>query len=535
VSSRVNALKRLLANSHFSFFLPFIFAAAVLRLGLLLRADSLFYARPFIEDAYYCFSVARSLGHGTGLTVDGVHLPNGIQPLLVFLYAPFFTLFDDSAALRLCLGLNVIIECGLLSVVYFFIRNLRIRNNFHHEGESAGLVAVCLLLWSYSTTIFTLNGLETGLAVFLTLYTYHFYCKRFSHSTESRVGTSAFVGVLLGLTILARIDTAFFAVALAWYHLLHNDGSRWMKRMGDVVVMGLVAIALSFPWWYYNLVSFGHLTPTSGLSQRLVIPYTENATATLQLVMNALLLLGKLPYAQHLHLHHLLFFLVVTIAGGAILCIATLRQWMLKWYHDIRVNWNLHAFLPLTLFVLFLLLYYTLNFGAPHFLQRYLFLVHVLVICLVAIIIIELIQRVHYRYRPFVIWFSCVVVVGVYMIPYSWNFQKSKARENDFLEISQWITLHTTASESIGMGQSGTSGFFNRNVTNLDGKVNASVFQANSSGNMCAFLDSAQFTYLIDWQHFFNQYNACDLAREYVRIDSVGKFLIYKRKDTSSR
>ena len=59
--------------------------AIVLRIALLFRGDELFYARPFIEDAYYSLSVAQSLGNGNGITVDGVHLTNGIQPLIFFL------------------------------------------------------------------------------------------------------------------------------------------------------------------------------------------------------------------------------------------------------------------------------------------------------------------------------------------------------------------------------------------------------------------------------------------------------------------
>lgn len=43
------------------------------------------YKKPFIEDAWYGFSVARNIANGSGVTIDGLQVTNGFQPLQVFI------------------------------------------------------------------------------------------------------------------------------------------------------------------------------------------------------------------------------------------------------------------------------------------------------------------------------------------------------------------------------------------------------------------------------------------------------------------
>ena len=64
----------------------------VSRAVLALRSNALVSTRPYIDDAFYILSCARQIALGNGLTADGVHLTNGVQPLIVLLDVPFFLL-----------------------------------------------------------------------------------------------------------------------------------------------------------------------------------------------------------------------------------------------------------------------------------------------------------------------------------------------------------------------------------------------------------------------------------------------------------
>lgn len=49
--------------------------------SLVLRPAGHVYDMPLTEDGYYSLSVARNLAAGHGMTIDGINLTNGFQPL----------------------------------------------------------------------------------------------------------------------------------------------------------------------------------------------------------------------------------------------------------------------------------------------------------------------------------------------------------------------------------------------------------------------------------------------------------------------
>ena len=76
----------------------------VTRFALAFRSEARLATRPYLEDAYYAFNTAYHIAQGHGITADGVHPTNGIQPLIVFLYVPFFAIADGERRYRRILG-----------------------------------------------------------------------------------------------------------------------------------------------------------------------------------------------------------------------------------------------------------------------------------------------------------------------------------------------------------------------------------------------------------------------------------------------
>jgi hypothetical protein len=367
-----------------------------------------------------------------------------------------------------------------------------------------------------------------------------------AEASAPRIGLDAAVlqhalmaGVAAGLGVLARIDIAFLITVLTlltFARMLrrtaadaHIRRTERRRMFACVLIAGAAALVVSAPWWIYNVSTFGHLTPTSGLSQRLAIPLAENFTALVQALLNALLVIGYVPYSPSLPLAHRAMLVALAVAGLAIAVVPPLRRSLAAGLRALRGEWRGRGLLPLGVFVAALACYYVLDFGAPHFLQRYLFLLRILAFIGAGIAVEEFRMRFSPVRRRIAAGAGVAVMAGVFGFWYAWNFSPAKAAENDFLAVSEWVRAQVPAGDRVGMGQSGTAGFFNAQVVNLDGKVNAAVFEAMRTQRFCAFVDSARYEWLADWPHFFARLERCGVMRRYVLVDSVGRFRVYRR------
>jgi len=82
-----------------------------LRLAVLFRPIGVIDKLFIPDDTYSTLSIARSLAHGHGPTVDGHTLTSGFQALLGFLLVPVFRVTDNpDTALRLDLALLIVID-----------------------------------------------------------------------------------------------------------------------------------------------------------------------------------------------------------------------------------------------------------------------------------------------------------------------------------------------------------------------------------------------------------------------------------------
>ena len=67
----------------------------------------------------------------------------------------------------------------------------------------------------------------------------------------------------------------------------------------------------------------------------------------------------------------------------------------------------------------------------------------------------------------------------------------------------------------VGSFQSGTEGYFNRNVDNLDGKLNAAALRASREHNLSSYIDSANIDVLVDWPGYIHSLPSSYLNREW--------------------
>jgi len=94
-----------------------IFFVIVSRILLMFRSEERIYTRPYSEDSFYLFNCAEHFAHGEGFTCDGKQPTNGVQPLIVILYAPLFLIAGANKLLALKLGFILIALFDSLSVI----------------------------------------------------------------------------------------------------------------------------------------------------------------------------------------------------------------------------------------------------------------------------------------------------------------------------------------------------------------------------------------------------------------------------------
>ena len=231
---------------------PILGLAAALRLALASR-DLTTLDRLFVpDDTYYTLSITRNLAAGLGPTADGVHLTNGFQPLLAFLLVPLAKLLPGPDGL---LRATIVLGAVADTVVVGLIARLLLRGR---GGRTAALVGA--FAWAISPVAIgnALGGLETSLALACTLAFVDLWCR------AQRLGTNrafAFAGALAGVSLLARVDTAFVVGLIGGVELLRGN------RRG-VMVASVVALVVVAPWWGFELSRLHTLIPESGAAVR---------------------------------------------------------------------------------------------------------------------------------------------------------------------------------------------------------------------------------------------------------------------------
>lgn len=213
------------------------------------------------DDPFFYFEIARNLAEHGRLSFDGVELTNGVQPLWALVLGGVAWLLPDAIvhdSWRLMLAFRFVASAVNLAAGY-----LLFRLGSSIAGRVAGVLA--MLAWTLSPYVFRrdLLGFESGLyAVMLvsTLLAYRRWDQRPSD------GRSVALGVLLGLTVLARLNAVFLAPVLG-LAALRPWSANW--RLRELLFIAAATAAVVTPYLVFNLVVFGHLTPIAGAVKQL--------------------------------------------------------------------------------------------------------------------------------------------------------------------------------------------------------------------------------------------------------------------------
>ncbi len=491
------------------------------RLALAFRSEWQIASRPYLDDSFYLISCARHLALGHGFTVDGVHPTNGVQPLICLLYAPGFWLpGDPSVGLRFTFAVGALLQTTSTILFGFLLARLR-KNSDKMPAPRVSISAPIAgaFLWTIIAPLADQNGsgLETGLVSLLLLCTLFYYQTIIERGWN--FSRSVWLGCLLGLMVLARIDSALFILAMGlieWRRLR-------AQSLGYIALSAALAVIISLPWWIYGYSTFGSLMPMSGAAESLGHPIGENLLQSLTALFDMMTIFFNHIYFAWPPWFEVVSFFVLAIAWMFIV-VRTKAVTYLKERFDLR------ALAPLAVFSVLAFVFYNFFFSAPHFLVRYLQPVRILSLILVAAMFPLLLRAASdwsSRLGKFAVCAFLVAAISFSGYRYVNNF--TAPPKSDFYRVGLWAREH---SGRVGLDQSGQAGFFAPKVVNLDGKVNPDALAAQKSGKIGEYIAREKIEYLADWKALVEPLvsDAAKYGANYKLFDSVGYVLIYKRE-----
>ena len=149
------------------------------------------------DDAFYYLQIARNVVTGAGLSFDGMNPTNGFQPLYFILLLPVMWLAGDNPVAPIHLSGIMLTAFSIGTAVLVFALTRRL------SSVRTGLVALGMWALSPYFVVFSINGLETGPAMFFVLACVLAYLvwfpKGWNFSISSITRTSPFRTVLLAL------------------------------------------------------------------------------------------------------------------------------------------------------------------------------------------------------------------------------------------------------------------------------------------------------------------------------------------------
>ena len=469
------------------------------------------------DDSFYAFQIARNMAEGDGMTFDGIHPTTGFQPLYVFLLVPVFMIAGGDPALPIHIALS------LLAVFTGMTAYLLYRIARRYVGFAAALAAAMIWAFSPIVTRQTANGLETAIASFMISATVLYYLTRVRGEDDPHASRFLALGLLLGLSVVSRIDGTFLALVMTLDYLLvirRRGASAGLLARLALVPAGV--LILYGPWLLFNIVESGSIIQDSGRATRfLSLAYTsyfgygpeslafkgpdisfiwkhlEHAVSSLKVIPPVQVFFRSAEKLDVLLGTGAAFRIIGNIAGFFLLISAGIA--VLGWRGDGKRSKRGEVNFLLIYSGLLMLSYSLYIFGAFFFL-RYFYPIYMIACIYFAFFIQDGFDWL--RARSITIKRAAVAAAAVYLLFFAFFAYSQAFRTHPvypYYDIARWIDENTKEGEKIGIFQCGTIGYLcDRQVINLDGKVNRDAFFALKKDNLSDYLRDEGIDIVID-------------------------------------
>ncbi len=481
---------------------------------------------PMIEDSFFVFTIADNIAQGNGISADGENLTNGFQPLYTIAVTPFFALSgnDKILPLRLVTAFNVLLF-ALTALLVGMISKDFIKRMMEIDEKIPFWLGIIIYLTSLLAFGTHLNGLETGmLMLFLALIVRLYQVLDFSSVTHTFI-----FGIVLGFTVLTRIDTVFLVILISFFLLFRIRGLPLMLRLQIFLLISGTAFLVSSPWWLYNYFVFGSIMPSSGKALQAAEFNFGHYQA------------GLYYLAQVFSPHFYTFEKILRGTPGFILklivALATIG-FAIKNYAKTPYHLKSKRLCTKTIEIVFLLsanlvilfFWYVNNSDAVYFYLRYFSPYLIIPVLMLTFIFAGLYKKSKVFIIVLFTVFTILVIGASYMF-----FTKSGYSGSGFLHHQiELVRQYVPAGETVASGQTGTLGYFRDNVLNLDGKVNAEALKYRN--NMPEYLEKKNVRWFCDWMMGVKFFLGDNPGRNgWVKVDSSGDFYLYENIEMTAK
>jgi hypothetical protein len=476
------------------FVLALLIVGVVARLSPLLDPAERLFWQFMTEDGYLMQTVARNMAIGLGMTTaEGTIATNGVQPLATFLFAALHVLAGGSRSIGIVLVTVVSMLVAVAGAYYLFRLGDRLFSRTR-KGRELAMLAAGLWFVAPHVMAHSMNGLETGLYHLAVLMTLHFYLSMTADAQQSLVFRKrVFLGVLLGVTFLARNDAVFFIAALLIAHLLiggKRSQGGYVPRFWDCMVAGITSILIASPWLINNYQLFGSIVPISGSAQSHATAFATNLAMVPAILFESAVLFVPIPGSLETQAAVIAFSLV-----------ALALVLYFYWLSVARASEsNRRVFAVTILFSMGLATYYGLFFGAAWFLSRYFSVLSPLLwlgtVSTAWFFVVTLWNRPD---RERFVAISIVMLLGAMGTVFA-AMQYRNGSSHMHRQVVEWVESNVPSETWVGAPQTGTLGFFHDRTINLDGKVNPEALRVlMSEGHILDYVVDSKIEYIADW------------------------------------
>ena len=513
-----------------------------------------------MDDAFYYFKIARNITEGLGVTYDGIQKTNGFHPLFLIPILPFFLFGENSITFPLHL---VAIFLSLLSFgtgIFLY----KISKTIVDEWYALFIVAI----WSFSPIVVDkeLNGMETGLNLFLIAATSYYYFTNIVNDLSNLKSKKLLIlGTLLGLVILSRLDGVIFLgvilIHLSYCIIKEFRRMGWFNKLiRSVVPLIAMVLILVVPWLTFIYNVSGSIIPTSGQAVRYMSQNYGFAFINFRFGINQpTSFLHDIPIQYYLENIFFSFMKLIrhlpytSYVAGAFY--NTLQNW-----GDILLAKEMIRILP-SIVVLVLFLFSWRISPRSNSAWRILFLYSIVLVAAYSFYVFG--QWSYHRYYfPIAfmgtIWggqllFSIdsrlkgrLIIRGMFKMLFviiftifhllQWRQVFSELHKNQNIKLYRMVKVveqKTHRGAVVGCFQSGILGYYaDREVINLDGVVNQEALLAVKENRLGEYVAEEGITYITDWPYviktlFFRHLGDCKSIKEITHIHK-GFFHIYK-------
>lgn len=487
-------LEKLKRNQYNRYLIYLVFFGALFRFfALAMPIDSILHYWT-ADDMYYHLALARNIISGNSIVFNSGIPTNGFHPLIVLIFLPFFSILYPlgvSYPVYGALTMLSVFDLGTAIFIYLICRELL--------NEKAGLIGCGVWLFNPLILITGLQGVEPPIQVFL-ISVLTWYLVRKPDISDLSYSQYSFIGLMLGLIFLARMDGIFLASSIILSLIINryqNIGKfkELISRPGYLLIPGAIFSATVLAYMTWSFLHTGRFTPVSGAATRMLRlennSYLSRATRSIMIsgwyLKNFLLYQDTNMIKQGLLQTGLAVFTLASFPAYTL--------WKRRGFAA-RVLKKLD-FLICTV-ILFHLFYWFYAVGIRPWYTHFPSFVVALFFPLAATKALETIDSQKKRKTAYL---GLIGLIGFFFVLGSPIFQQPVSpQEKTKKQAADYIDKNIPENATLGSSNTGIYQYFTprHEVINLDGVMNPEAYRARKKGDISGYIIRKDISYLVD-------------------------------------